>query len=368
MKVCDGWLRGYVTEVLIQMGQSAINPLIHALQDEGYMISQMAAEVLGELGDLKALKPLKQIMGEGGTAASVAVGRLEKGYSKNILRQKLKEYDKEAMKSANKALMQIGEARIVEPLIRVLKTKDELVRNSALKKLEEMDQSVIDLLLQLLKNESWKVRELAIKALGRLGDPKAIVPLLQVLKNIEEEFEVTQSAREAFNTIIHLIDPRSLEPLIYALKDVHTPIRSCVAECLGRLRDSRAVEPLIKALQDESWQVRKSVMSALSGIGDSRAVEPLLQIVKDKNEASEIQDSALSSVYSILRRGNPEAVEPLIKALKDNTLISRTAEEALSSFTDKKAVERLKQAMENETGRIRLLIANALAKLDGGEM
>lgn len=78
-------------------------------------------------------------------------------------------------------------------------------------------------------------------------------------------------------------DSRAVEPLIDALDD-QQGVNEVAALALGEIGDSRAVEPLINALGDENWEVRSSAAKALGKIGDDRAVEQLINLLRDKNE------------------------------------------------------------------------------------
>jgi HEAT repeat protein len=78
-------------------------------------------------------------------------------------------------------------------------------------------------------------------------------------------------------------DSRAVDPLIDALDD-QQGVNEVAALALGEIGDSRAVEPLINALGDENWEVRSSAAKALGKIGDDRAVEQLINLLRDKNE------------------------------------------------------------------------------------
>ena len=59
---------------------------------------------------------------------------------------------------------------------------------------------------------------------------------------------VAGKRRQAALTLGKLGDVRAVEPLINALKDQAFGVRSCAALSLGLIGDQRAVEPLILAL------------------------------------------------------------------------------------------------------------------------
>lgn len=70
-------------------------------------------------------------------------------------------------------------------------------------------------------------------------------------------------------------------PLITALMDENSNVRSSAASALGKLGDRRAVEPLIAALKDEDNNVHYWVAEALARIGDSRALPELERVMRD---------------------------------------------------------------------------------------
>ena len=187
------------------------------------------------------------------------------------------------------------------------------------------------------------MREAAAKALGAIGDARAVEPLIAALK--DENKYVSQAAAKALGKIK---DPRPVEPLIAALKDQYSWARAAAAEALGRLgwepaQDEMAgwywmakrdwdkcvalgaltVEPLIAALKDAGWSVRADAAKALGKIGDPRVVEPLIAALKDKDEyVRKAADEALVKI------GAP-AVEPLIAALKGENKDVRQAAAAM---------------------------------------
>ncbi len=90
--------------------------------------------------------------------------------------------------------------------------------------------------------------------------------------------------RQAALTLGKLGDARAVGPLIHALQDQAFGVRSCAALSLGLLGDQRAVEPLIKALKDFDYTVREQVALALGLLGDFRAVTPLKNALQDSSQ------------------------------------------------------------------------------------
>ncbi len=59
---------------------------------------------------------------------------------------------------------------------------------------------------------------------------------------------------------------RAVEPLIAALKDENWEVRENVVWALGDIKDTRAIEPLINTLSDKNSEVRKDAARSLREI------------------------------------------------------------------------------------------------------
>jgi HEAT repeat protein len=70
-------------------------------------------------------------------------------------------------------------------------------------------------------------------------------------------------------------EPETVQPLLGALDDESGLVRCSAARALGAIGDDRAAEPLITALQDRDGAVRREAVRALGRIGSSQAVYPL---------------------------------------------------------------------------------------------
>lgn len=180
---------------------------------------------------------------------------------------------------AAKALGRIGNERAVEPLIRALNHGNE------------------------------NVRECAAKVLWDIKDLRAIEPLIQALKLDPYNWRVE---RNAVDTLRKIGEP-AVEPLIRALKHKDVYVRENAAKALGMIRDERAVEPLIRVvLEDVDWEDRRMAAKALVKIGKP-SVELLIPALKDwDKDVREIAAEALGEI------GDKRAVQPLIHALKDD--------------------------------------------------
>lgn len=146
--------------------------LITALEDEHWLTRTSATEVLGEIGDERAVEPL--------------IDALKNDKASDVQR------------SAAEALGKIGDKRVVELLIKALKDEDWQVRLGAAIGLTG-DKRAVEPLIDALKDEYAWVRERAAEALGKIGDERAVEPLNAVLE--DKEMDVRTAAQTALDKI-----------------------------------------------------------------------------------------------------------------------------------------------------------------------
>lgn len=123
----------------------------------------------------------------------------------------------------------------VQPLLTLLDDADEWVRMAAVRALGEIgDERAVEKLLAVLSDGGWKVRELAAWALGEMRDERAVETLCRVL-----------------------------------LEDAEAKVRETSAWALGEINDPKAAPFLQQALNDAELLVRDKARWALSEIDDS---------------------------------------------------------------------------------------------------
>lgn len=93
----------------------------------------------------------------------------------------------------------IGDEKAIKPLILTLSDNNKLVRREASTALSRMGPAAVDPLIEVLDNPDWRVRGAAAWALGNLNDEKAI-PALEKLLDDESGY-VKSGAQSAIATI-----------------------------------------------------------------------------------------------------------------------------------------------------------------------
>jgi hypothetical protein len=199
------------------IGHEVVNPLIAALDDPDPVVRGQAAEVLGNIGDGRAVAPL-----------TVA----------------LRDPDPYVRSDAAKALGLIGMGKLV-------------------------DRRTVEAMIVALGDPDYYVRSEAATALGYVRAGRAVLPLLTALRDPEPR--VRSDAALALGSIE---DARAVDPLIDALGDADADVRASAARALGWIGSLWTAEPMRQLLRDESASVREAVREALSDIGRRADTDP----------------------------------------------------------------------------------------------
>lgn len=156
----------------------------------------------------------------------------------------------------------------------------------------------------VLQNSVYQRRYVAAWALGEIGDPTGVQPLLTALEDDNPEVRRYatraliklnklavpalidylssvdgEGAAGAIRALGDIADPRALDVL---LLEIDGSERGEAFLALGKLRDRRAVSALIDGLGDPDWQVRMNAAMALGPLGDEGAVVPLQKLLDDQ--------------------------------------------------------------------------------------
>lgn len=147
-------------------------------------------------------------------------------YLKILIEEAIRDRDENVRKSALKALQDIHRRdSIMKTLVKVLKSKDSRDRDDAALVLSKLynHKDVVDRLIQddVLKHKRMATRFSAVRALGDIGDPVAIEPLIERITALKtedekgEEPEVRRAAVVALRQIarrnIEITEPLDLQ-------------------------------------------------------------------------------------------------------------------------------------------------------------
>lgn len=229
----DSELREKVSEVLKEVEEPAVMPLIGALSGGNEPIIWEVSTILGEIGDERATEPLIAI--------------LEDANEDSELREK-----------AVHALGKIKDTRAVEPLIRAA-----------------------------VRDTNYAIRCWSATALGDIGDTRAVEPLIDILldKSSTETLRIRGHAAEALGKIGN---NAAVEPLITALEDHREEewVRNNAARALLEMDDDRIEIPLLKYFKVKLGDIAKSEAyehDSQWGVGVIEGVRKLITRLIDKS-------------------------------------------------------------------------------------
>lgn len=170
-----------------------------------------------------------------------------------------------------------------DALISMLGQPDEKNRAWVIIELSNRKETrAVDALIKLLLNyeKDSNLASYAAGALGKIGDRRAVEPLIAVMN---EQF----IGGQVVEALVELGDDQALEPIIRLFeRTLHDP---SLATVLGNWGDRRAVEPLIRAMSQPNSHVRFYAARALGKLGDERTL-PVLERARD-NDTTPITDA-----------------------------------------------------------------------------
>ena len=362
--------RSEAARALGELGdRRAVEPLSGILSDVSQDVRRTAAEALGEIGDNRAIKQLLGMFtdqsGDVRKAAHEALRKL--GVTHDELLEghltALGSADPGARSEAARALGELGDNRAIKQLLGMFTDQSGDVRAAAHEALRKLGVTYNELLeghLAALGSEDPDARSEAARALGELGDRRAVEPLSGILSDVSQD--VRRTAAEALGEIG---DNRAIKQLLGMFTDQSGDVRKAAHEALRKLgvTHDELLEGHLAALGSEDPDVRSEAARALGELGDRRAVEPLFELLFDATH--EVRRSVAGSLqkFGIDRR---QLVDVYIKALSHRSTGGlNAAAEALGELGDSRAVEPLCALLNSGDAEVfcYTAIANALGEL-----
>jgi HEAT repeat protein len=228
---------------------------------------------------------------------------------------------------AAKALGNLGDERAVRHLIPLLVDSVKAVRADATDALARIGRAAVATLLAALRHEEWILRLHACEALGKIGAEEAVAPLCEVMLH-DRDMAVRQDAAKALGSLGH---PAAFEALAKAVADLS--VRPYAVDALGKVKDPRAVPILIDVVAGKNRSANARKVPVCGDESGELDVEEM-----------EVQIFAIGGLAAI---GDERAIEPFIRALKD-TRLRAAAASALSKMGLRIAAPLL-AAMKTET-------------------
>lgn len=210
---------------LAKMGRQATESLIPLLKDPDVYVREDVADALGEIGDPSTTEALISALRD----------------KNDFFRCKVV-----------KALCQMGNSKPVRSaLLATLKTeRGSEMRKTAMAGLAKFKVGKsVKALIPLIKDRDWRVSESAIRALGEIGDKRAVEPILNYLAgHIHRRIWLDEDYKNLFGNYTDIIsncfnrDPQIAEAAIKKLSTIETDISNNLLHVMKMVEDVVVVD------------------------------------------------------------------------------------------------------------------------------
>lgn len=200
-------------------------------------------------------------------------------------------------------------------------------RNAVISLGSEKKKTNIPALIKMLADSNIEVKRTAINALALSGDPRAISPLMDILKT-EKNIQAKMSALVALGDL----KSREAVPLISSfLKDPYPIFRTEAIRTLGKINSSESYNEIAVMLSDEAEGVRIMAAQTAGNLKISSAV-PLL--VRNLNDRVNLVRRACAQALG--KTGRNSEIPELEKLLSDkDPSVAAAAKEAINAINER---------------------------------
>lgn len=233
-------------------------------------------------------------------------------------------------------------------------------------------------LIETLYEPDPGISSAAAEALGRIGDPRGIEPLLEIthrndirmLQEIQSSGfggEVVSRATRKDSDRAEGDESRDLAVIPEANPFKYRELTVFKIDLLPKEYFQSDGSPIprrdlvMKGLKDNDQQLRKMAAKAAIGIHDPEVIPTLVEALQNPYEVESVRYLAAEALGD---SGDERAGAPLLKALKDeNVAVRYSAAAALSNMRDEKTVGALIDALGDENEFVRSSVAYALGTI-----
>jgi len=406
----DFFLAFPALQSLRAIGNPSIAPkLVPLLADE--LLRAPVIDVLGEHGDEDVAGPLLELLNSSDAPADVIADalaglyeRYDHGYGAGehiagLVRRGITDRGTQRildavhrvaadrLPSLAKVLGWLDGEPVQRALTRLL--GHEAVRAQIVEALVRHGAGVVALLIEQLRVEDLETRQAAAVALGRIGDRRATVALVQSLRDPElavpvagalarigdraafdgllallgnHDASIRQSAIAALNSIGHPDMSARIAPL---LSDPDPLVRESALRIAGYFGYAECVEQVLECCCDQSDAVSRAALESLAFFDDARVVPTLIDAL-DQKRPTAVRAAAAGA---LTRTDDDAAVDALTRALRDpDAWVRYTALRSLGSMGDRGAVPAVLDTLRMDSApHVRLAAIDVVGRLGPAE-
>lgn len=235
-------VRDALFKTLALIGKPAVKSLLKVLNKNDVWYMRSAADILGEIGDKRAVEPLVHAMSHIGNPAAIALDKL--GWKPEDVFMKVIYF----------------------------------LAKESLDEIEDMGESAVDPLCQVLNdnNSESEICCLAAKALRKVTNARALESFLPALKSYYNPIRF--EAAEALG--VRGFD-QAVGPLIEAAYDKAEEVRSAAIDSLVKIGGAKVTEALIREFEKGNLQpdIRYGFARGLGMIGDKKVAASVIEFI-----------------------------------------------------------------------------------------
>ncbi|MEE9524388.1 MAG: HEAT repeat domain-containing protein [Thermodesulfovibrionales bacterium] len=211
-----------------------------------------------------------------------------------------------------------------------LKSDNTEIRRQAVDELRRStSESDITLLIEAMKDTSWRVRKTATEILKDQFSPDSYIEGLISLLHIDDN----AGARNSAIDLLVSLDRKAVPSLIDAFNTDDHDVRKFIIDVIGEISDKRSLPLLLSALKDEDENVKASAVEHLGKLKEPSVVDALIDILKGDDLWI-----AYPAADALGRICNRKAIQPLVDSLENKTL-REPALSALACFCDPETLD-----------------------------
>ena len=213
-----------------------------------------------------------------------------------------------------------------------------------------------EVFVEMLGHDDGHVRSYAARGLARIGDTRAVRPLLKSLG--DQYLDVQESAVHA---LVALREGLDIDSIVSLLKSDDPVLRCNAVLVLGEVGTSHVLNSLNFSLKDNDVKVRKAVVQALSSIGTDRAYDGMVGALADEDPLVRI--AAVSSFGEAGLRKYIGGVSILLSDFDE--MVRASACKAMGQIGGQDNVPELLPLIDDANGYISIAAIEAIARLGG---
>lgn len=315
-------VRARILEELAKVGRArsgaALPVVARLLDDPDRKVVLAAIRCLGEIGDAGSADAIARFLtpqqdAEARGAAARALARVATPNVVDFLVASLNETDPAVLLALLEGVKTVHARPAlprIQQILRDHRAEPELVK-AAIEALGDIgDPEAVPIVVGFLAGsqpeKDQKARWAAANSLGKLRSPAAVDALIALL---DDPFnDLRQAAVEALGRIG---DPRATESLAKTVGNDKDPVvRELAAQSLGALKNPAAIEVLVQALSDPEPKVARFAWSSILAVADK---DPLaLESLVDKLLAAKHPHEAIEALRLLAPAANltPESLTP----------------------------------------------------------